>query len=73
MNNSNSNLFLTAPCVVPSVSQGTVIPIEQEIETNVTTSVPVLSSNKVKHGTALEVLCNEHYEFPVKNNKHQES
>lgn len=51
--------------MVPSVSQGTVIPIEQELEPNATTVIPLLSSNKVKHGTGLQLLCNDQYEFPV--------
>lgn len=42
------------------------VPIEQEVDANATTTLPILSANKVKHGTALEVLCNEHYEFPVR-------
>uniref|UniRef100_A0A8W7PH35 Uncharacterized protein n=1 Tax=Anopheles coluzzii TaxID=1518534 RepID=A0A8W7PH35_ANOCL len=54
-----------APCVVPSISQGQVIPIEFDIDVNSTTVVPTSgSSSKVKHGTVLEVICDEHYEFP---------
>ncbi|EAA12905.5 AGAP007761-PA [Anopheles gambiae str. PEST] len=54
-----------APCVVPSISQGQVIPIEFDIDVNSTTVVPSSgSSSKVKHGTVLEVICDEHYEFP---------
>uniref|UniRef100_A0A182JZ61 Sushi, von Willebrand factor type A, EGF and pentraxin domain-containing protein 1 n=1 Tax=Anopheles christyi TaxID=43041 RepID=A0A182JZ61_9DIPT len=54
-----------APCVVPSISQGQVIPIEFDIDVNSTTIVPTSgSSSKVKHGTVLEVICDEHYEFP---------
>ncbi|KXJ69876.1 hypothetical protein RP20_CCG025560 [Aedes albopictus] len=54
-----------APCVVPSISQGQVIPIEFEVDVNLTTIVPTSgSSSKVKHGTVLEVICDEHYEFP---------
>uniref|UniRef100_A0A182QAR0 Sushi domain-containing protein n=1 Tax=Anopheles farauti TaxID=69004 RepID=A0A182QAR0_9DIPT len=54
-----------APCVVPSISQGQVIPIEFDIDVNATTVVPTSgSSSKVKHGTVLEVICDEHYEFP---------
>lgn len=54
-----------APCVVPSISQGQVIPIEFEVDVNMTTIVPTSgSSSKVKHGTVLEVICDEHYEFP---------
>uniref|UniRef100_A0A182SWR0 Sushi, von Willebrand factor type A, EGF and pentraxin domain-containing protein 1 n=1 Tax=Anopheles maculatus TaxID=74869 RepID=A0A182SWR0_9DIPT len=54
-----------APCVVPSISQGQVIPIEFDIDVNATTIVPTSgSSSKVKHGTVLEVNCDEHYEFP---------
>ncbi|XP_050076471.1 uncharacterized protein LOC126563780 [Anopheles maculipalpis] len=54
-----------APCVVPSISQGQVIPIEFDIDVNATTIVPTSgSSSKVKHGTVLEVICDEHYEFP---------
>lgn len=58
-----------APCIVPSISQGTVTPIEPEIDVNATTTtappVIITSVGKVKHGTSLEVTCNEHYEFPV--------
>ncbi|XP_058446633.1 sushi, von Willebrand factor type A, EGF and pentraxin domain-containing protein 1 isoform X1 [Malaya genurostris] len=54
-----------APCVVPSISQGQVIPIEFDVDVNATTIVPTSgSSSKVKHGTVLEVICDEHYEFP---------
>ncbi|XP_021700723.1 sushi, von Willebrand factor type A, EGF and pentraxin domain-containing protein 1 [Aedes aegypti] len=54
-----------APCVVPSISQGQVIPIEFELDVNMTTIIPTSgSSSKVKHGTVLEVICDEHYEFP---------
>lgn len=56
-----------APCVVPSVSQGIVVPIEGEpIDTNGTTvpSIIGLGSNKVRHGTTLDVVCDENYEFP---------
>lgn len=58
-----------APCVVPTVSQGIVVPIEVENpETNVTTAVSMqisMGSSKVRHGTILEVICDEHYEFPL--------
>ncbi|BFF94306.1 uncharacterized protein DMAD_11983 [Drosophila madeirensis] len=68
-----------APCVVPTISQGYVIPIEITTDENGTTIVtpnatttttqsPAQSLGgveKVKHGTALEVMCDENYEFPV--------
>ncbi|TDG44207.1 hypothetical protein AWZ03_009381 [Drosophila navojoa] len=66
-----------APCVVPTISQGFVIPIEiitdengTTIVTPTTTTTPsptqiVGGVEKVKHGTALEVRCEENYEFPV--------
>ncbi|XP_037959565.1 uncharacterized protein LOC119688947 isoform X2 [Teleopsis dalmanni] len=63
-----------APCVVPTISQGYVIPIEIVTDENGTviitptsTQTPNTSSgvDKVKHGTALEVKCEENYEFPV--------
>uniref|UniRef100_A0A0K8VX11 CUB and sushi domain-containing protein 3 n=1 Tax=Bactrocera latifrons TaxID=174628 RepID=A0A0K8VX11_BACLA len=64
-----------APCVVPSISQGYVTPVEIITDENGTTiitptttqSPSTLSSGveKVKHGTALEVKCDENYEFPV--------
>ncbi|XP_022230588.2 uncharacterized protein LOC111079639 isoform X1 [Drosophila obscura] len=68
-----------APCVVPTISQGYVIPIEITVDENGTTIVtpnvttttqsPAQSLGvgveKVKHGTALEVMCDENYEFPV--------
>ncbi|XP_028899392.1 uncharacterized protein LOC105217452 isoform X1 [Zeugodacus cucurbitae] len=64
-----------APCVVPSISQGYVIPVEiitdengTTIITPTTTQSPTTSNSgveKVKHGTALEVKCDENYEFPV--------
>lgn len=59
-------LLLLAPCVVPSVSQGTVIPLEVEFESNnVSSTTGYALSSKVRHGTSLEVLCNENYEFPL--------
>lgn len=57
-----------APCVIPTIGQGTVIPMEKELDPNVTTPMtPTLppSSNKVIHGTTLEVVCEHHYEFPA--------
>ncbi|EDV98774.1 uncharacterized protein LOC6566632 isoform X2 [Drosophila grimshawi] len=67
-----------APCVVPTISQGFVIPIEISVDENGTTIVTATSTTttqsptqivggveKVKHGTALEVKCDENYEFPV--------
>lgn len=66
-----------APCVVPTISQGTVIPIEGEFDYNTTTlATPannggaaagghVGSISKVQHGTTLEIVCDEHYEFPL--------
>lgn len=48
-----------APCVVPTILQGIVVPIEMDIpDPNATTTVVSLgigSSTKVKHGTVLEV------------------
>lgn len=57
----------TAPCVIPTVAQGTVIAMEKEIDPNATTITPTLppSSNQVIHGTTLEVVCEDHYEFPI--------
>lgn len=58
----------TAPCVIPTIGQGTVIPMEKELDPNVTTPItPTLppSSNKVVHGTTLEVVCEHLYEFPA--------
>lgn len=57
----------TAPCVIPTVAQGTVIAMEKEIDPNSTTITPTLppSSNQVIHGTTLEVVCEDHYEFPI--------
>uniref|UniRef100_A0A336LXT8 CSON007528 protein n=1 Tax=Culicoides sonorensis TaxID=179676 RepID=A0A336LXT8_CULSO len=52
------------PCVVPSVSQGTIVPIEIENETSNHTTIGYSLSSKVRHGISLEVLCNENYEFP---------
>jgi hypothetical protein len=58
-----------APCVVPTILQGIVVPLEMDIpDPNATTTVASLgigSSTKVKHGTVLEVVCDEHYEFPL--------
>ncbi|KAI8119427.1 Locomotion-related protein Hikaru genki [Lucilia cuprina] len=65
-----------APCVVPAISQGYVVPIEIITDENGTTiitpttttqSTLLQSANveKVKHGTALDVKCDENYEFPV--------
>lgn len=59
-----------APCVVPTISQGIVVPIEVEIpilDPNATTTAATLGigSSKVRHGTVLEVVCDEHYEFPL--------
>ncbi|KAG5681085.1 hypothetical protein PVAND_010551 [Polypedilum vanderplanki] len=58
-----------APCVVPSISQGIVVPIEVDIpDTNATQATPIgmgIGSSKVRHGTILEVICDEHYEFPL--------
>ncbi|XP_052851585.1 uncharacterized protein LOC128261770 isoform X2 [Drosophila gunungcola] len=68
-----------APCVVPTISQGNVYPIEITTDENGTTIVhpPTTTTQspsqtqsiggveKVKHGTALEVKCDENYEFPV--------
>lgn len=59
-----------APCVVPTISQGIVSPIEVEIpEVNTTNLVTMptlgIGSSKVRHGTILDVICDEHYEFPL--------
>uniref|UniRef100_A0A1A9WXH7 Sushi, von Willebrand factor type A, EGF and pentraxin domain-containing protein 1 n=1 Tax=Glossina brevipalpis TaxID=37001 RepID=A0A1A9WXH7_9MUSC len=65
-----------APCVVPTISQGFVVPIEIITDENgtiiitpTTTQSPVISPSgyvdKVKHGTSLDVKCDENYEFPV--------
>lgn len=63
---SKVQVLFSAPCVVPSVSQGTVIPIEVESESsNISTTSGYSLSSKVRHGTILEVLCNENYEFPL--------
>ncbi|XP_055372262.1 uncharacterized protein LOC129606153 isoform X4 [Condylostylus longicornis] len=56
-----------APCIVPTISQGHVIPIEivpDENATTVSTPMVITSVGKVKHGTELEVICDENYEFP---------
>jgi len=66
-----------APCVVPTISQGFVIPIEITTDENGTTIITQTTTTtqsptqivggveKVKHGTALEVKCDDNYEFPV--------
>lgn len=59
-----------APCVVPTISQGIVSPIEVEIpEVNTTNLVTMptlgIGSSKVRHSTILDVICDEHYEFPL--------
>ncbi|XP_075151703.1 hig-anchoring scaffold protein isoform X2 [Haematobia irritans] len=64
-----------APCVVPAISQGFVVPIEIITDENGTTiTVPTTQTTpyqqtgnveKVKHGTALDVKCELNYEFPV--------
>lgn len=55
--------------MVPTISQGTVIPMEVELDPNITTTFvpPTLgtATNKVRHGTTLEVMCEEFYEFPI--------
>lgn len=55
--------------MVPTISQGTVIPMEIEQDPNITTTFvpPTLgtATNKVRHGTTLEVMCEEFYEFPI--------
>lgn len=55
--------------MVPTISQGTVIPMEIELDPNITTTYapPTLSTNtnKVRHGTTLDVVCVNQYEFPV--------
>lgn len=61
-------LSFVAPCVIPTVAQGTVIAMEKEVDPNATTSAtPTLppTSNQVIHGTTLEVVCEDHYEFPI--------
>lgn len=65
---SQCSYSFTAPCVVPTIAQGTVIPIEKELDPNATTMATVTlppSTNKVIHGTTLEVVCEDHYEFPI--------
>lgn len=56
-----------APCVVPTISQGIVIPIELDIPDPNTTTIHSLGigSSKVKHGTVLDVVCDQNYEFPL--------
>ncbi|XP_017849130.1 uncharacterized protein LOC108604254 isoform X1 [Drosophila busckii] len=67
-----------APCVVPTISQGVVTAIEIITDENGTTIIAPSTTTttqsptqilggveKVKHGTALEVKCDENYEFPV--------
>lgn len=57
-----------APCIVPTISQGHVIPIELITDDNTTTATTptvITSVGKVKHGTALEVNCDQYYEFPI--------
>lgn len=56
-----------APCVLPTISQGIVVPIEGEFDYNTTTLAPpgAGSLSKVQHGTTLEIVCDEHYEFPL--------
>lgn len=55
--------------MVPTISQGTVIPMVAEVDPNITTTYvpPTLGTitNKVKHGTTLDVMCEDHYEFPI--------
>lgn len=53
--NNACGLSLTAPCVVPHVTQGKVILIGRN-ETAMTSTV-------VQHGEALSVDCEQHYEF----------
>lgn len=60
--------YFIAPCVVPTIAQGTVIPIEKELDPNATTVATITlppSTNKVIHGTTLEVVCENYYEFPI--------
>lgn len=57
-----------APCVVPTISQGVVSPIDTDVDLNATTTLATVglgSIAKVKHGTILEVFCDDHYEFPI--------
>lgn len=57
-----------APCVVPTILQGVVSPIDTDVDMNSTTTLMTVGVNqisKVKHGTVLEVFCDEHYEFPI--------
>lgn len=56
-----------APCIVPTISQGQVTPVEIEVDVNATTTIaPVVTSvGKVRHGTSLEVMCDTNYEFPA--------
>lgn len=44
------------------------MPIEKELDPNVTTPMTQTfppTSNKVQHGTTLDVICEDHYEFPI--------
>jgi len=57
-----------APCVVPTISQGLVVPIDLEVDGNVTTTMSTTAVGpitKVQHGTQLNVVCDDHYEFPL--------
>lgn len=57
-----------APCVVPTILQGAVTPIDTDVDMNSTTTLMTLGVNpisKVKHGTVLEVFCDDKYEFPI--------
>ncbi|XP_055836600.1 protein lev-9-like isoform X4 [Episyrphus balteatus] len=65
-----------APCVIPAISQGKVRPIDPILDDNgtATTVFPITTTHvplslpyteKVNHGTILEVKCSEHYEFPI--------
>lgn len=57
-----------APCVVPTILQGTVLPIDVEVDINGTTTLATPgapTTSKVKHGTTLDVVCDDHYEFPL--------
>lgn len=57
-------LYITAPCVVPQVSQGKVILL---LRSNDSTIQYPSSSTVVQHGESLTVECQDQYEFPMVN------
>ncbi|XP_045540469.1 uncharacterized protein LOC106717941 [Papilio machaon] len=58
-----------APCVVPHVSQGRVVRLENRTEDNTTQEVTQIvgSSTMVQHGEVILVDCEQNYEFPSNN------